>query len=156
MKSRLIASTIVGAAIVFATTGCTFITPQSTEIEYSASDGVNVPLEGQVAIRNAQIVATEDGAEGNFIAAFVNESDESATVNMEFGEGSSVIRQTVRIPANSSVSLGVDGEEPLLLEGLDTAPGEDIPGYFEVGDASSLISVPVLDGTLPYLEPYVP
>jgi hypothetical protein len=156
-KGRVVASIAIGAALVLGTTGCSMISPQATTIQYSAAEGVNVYGSGPLAVRNAFIVANEDGSEGNLIAAIVNETDESQTLNIELGEGSSTIPVTVRVPANSTLSLGAEGEEPILIEDLDTLPGSDIPGYFQSGDAEGqLISVPVLDGALPYLESLVP
>ena len=129
----------------------------ATKIPYSAAEGVNVWGSGPLEVRNALIVANEDGSEGNFVAAIVNQTDESHTLSIEFGEGGDVIEKTVRVPANSVVSLGTEDTEPLLIEGLDTLPGADIPGYFQSGDAEgTLVAVPVLDGGLPYLAPLVP
>ena len=56
------------------------------------------------------------------------------------------------------LSLGAeDGEEPILIEDLDTKPGAYIDGYFQSGEAEGeLISVPVLDGTLDYLTALAP
>ncbi|GAA2983791.1 hypothetical protein GCM10010460_19690 [Microbacterium terrae] len=155
MKPRLIASLAVCAALALATTGCSMISPQATTIAYSAADGVNVPDSGPVQVRNAFIVATEDGAQGNLIAAFVNDTDSSETVTIEVGDsGADTI--TVRIPARTTVSLGAD-EPPILIEALDTLPGADTPGHFQSGDAEgSLASLPVLDGSLPYLTDLVP
>lgn len=133
------------------------ISPQATTIEYSAAEGVNVYDSGPLDVRNAFIVANEDGSEGNFVAAIVNQTDESHTLHIELGEGASVISLTKRVPAHSTISLGAEGEDPILVEGLDTPPGADIPGYFQSGDAEgTLISVPVLDGELNYLAPLVP
>ncbi len=39
MKTRLIASIALGAAVVLGTTGCNILAPQATTIDYSASDG---------------------------------------------------------------------------------------------------------------------
>lgn len=157
MKPRHLASIAVATALVLGTTGCSMISPQATTIQYSAAEGVNVYDAGPLDVRNAFIVATEDGAIGNFVAAIVNDTDESHTLRIELGEGSSSIPFTVRVPARTTVSLGADGEDPLLVEGLDTPPGADIPGYFQSGDEDgALISVPVLDGELPYLAPLVP
>lgn len=157
MKPRHLASIAVATALVLGTTGCSMISPQATTIEYSAAEGVNVYDAGPLDVRNAFIVATEDGAQGNFVAAIVNDTDESHTLRIELGEGSSTIPFTVRVPARTTVSLGADGEDPILVEGLDTPPGADIPGFFQSGDEEGeLISVPVLDGELPYLAPLVP
>ncbi|WP_127476225.1 DNA modification methylase [Microbacterium sulfonylureivorans] len=157
MNSRLIASIAVGAALALGTTGCAMISPQATTIEYSAAEGVNVYDAGPLDVRNAFIVANEDGSEGNFVAAIVNQTDESHTLRIELGEGSSTIPLTVRVPANTTISLGADGEDPILVQNLDTPAGADIPGYFQSGDGDgTLTSVPVLDGELPYLAPLVP
>ncbi len=156
MKPRLIASLAIGALVVLGTTGCSMISTQATTITYSAAEGVNVHGAGPLEVRNALIVANEDGSEGNFVAAIVNQTDESVTLNMEFGEGGA-IKESIRVPANSVVSLGTEDTDPILLKGLDTPPGADIAGYFQSGDAEGvLVSVPVLDGGLEYLAPLVP
>ena len=157
MKPRLIASLAIGALVVLGTTGCAMISSQATTLPYSAAEGVNVHGAGPLEVRNALIVANDDGSEGNFVAAIVNQTDRSQTLHMEFGEGSGAVEKTVRVPANSVVSLGTEDTEPILIEGLDTLPGADIPGYFQSGDAEGvLVTVPVLDGGLEYLAPLVP
>lgn len=154
MKSRLFASLAVGAVVALGTTGCSMISPQATTIEYNASDGVAADA-GPLQVRNALIVANDEGTEGNFIAAIVNNTDDAETLNIAFGEG--VADATVRVPARTVVSLGIDGEEPILVEGLDSKPGSDLPTSFQSGDGETvLVDVPVLDGTLDYLTEYVP
>jgi hypothetical protein len=157
-RTRLVSSLAIGAALVLTTTGCSMISPQATTLEYSAAEGTNVYGSGPIAVRNAQIVANEDGSEGNFVAALVNDTDESHTLNIEFGGQDSAITLTVRVPARTTMSLGAaDGEDPILVEDLDTPPGADIDGYFQSGDAQGvLVSVPVLDGMLDYLAPLAP
>jgi hypothetical protein len=153
----VIASLAVGAALVLTTTGCSMISPQATTIIFSPAEGTNVYESGPIEVRNAQIVATEDGSEGNFVAALINETDESHTLNIEFSGESSNSELTVRVPANTVLSLGAEGEDPLLIEDLDTMPGATIDGYFQSGDGEgALVSVPVLDGTLDYLAPLAP
>ena len=156
-NTRLIASVAVGAALILGTTGCAMISPQATTIEYSAAEGVNVYESGPLDVRNVFIVANEDGSAGNLVAAIVNQTDESETLRIELGEGATSIPLTVYVPANSTVSLGTEGEDPILVEGLDTPAGADIAGYFQSGDAEGvLVSVPVLDGSLDYLAPLAP
>ncbi len=156
MNSRLFASIAVGALVILGTTGCSMISPQATTIEYNASDGVAVNA-GALEVRNALIVANEDGSAGNFLAAIVNTGDSTERLSLEFGEGSDAVSETVTVPAGAVVSLGVDDEEPILIEGLDTMPGADLPVYFASGgEEGTLMDVPVLDGELPYLEPFVP
>ncbi len=102
-------------------------------------------------------MATEDGSEGNFVAAIVNGTDEDHTLIVELGDPSSPITLEIEVDARSTVSLGADGEDPELVRRLDTKPGADIPGFFQSGDGEGVLtSVPVLDGELDYLAPLVP
>ncbi|GAA2008445.1 DNA modification methylase [Microbacterium ulmi] len=158
MKSRLIASLAVGAAIALGTTGCAMISPQATTIHYSPADGVSVSAPGSpLQVRNALIVADEAGENGNFVAAIVNDTDDAQTLSLEFGEGSGAIQKSVRVPARSVVSLGSDDTEPLLVKGIDTLPGSDLPVFFQSGDADTVrADIPVLDGSLSYLESLAP
>ena len=152
---RLIASLAIGGALVLTATGCSMISPQATTIGYSAAEGTNVHGAGPVEVRNAQIVANEDGSEGNFVAALINQTEDSQTLNVEFGEGGPTL--TVRVPANTTISLGSEEDEPLLIEDLDALPGTDVTTFFQSGDSEgALVSVPVLDGSLDYLAPLAP
>ncbi|GAA1161803.1 DNA modification methylase [Microbacterium oxydans] len=154
MKSRLVASAALSALVLLGTTGCTFITPQSTKTEYAASDGVNVSDEdGPIDVRNALVVATEDGSVGNFVAAIVNPTDEKATLTVTV-EG--VDPFAITVPANDTVSLGSDAD-PVRIVGLDTKPGATVEIHFQSGDSTGVkTQVPVLDGTLPYYSDLVP
>nr|WP_206706081.1 DNA modification methylase [Microbacterium ginsengiterrae] len=135
-------------------TGCTFITPQSTNIKYSAADGVNIPdSDGPLEIRNAVVIATEDGSTGNLVAAIVNPTDRSETLTVEI-EG--VEPLTLRVGAGDQLSLGANAE-PLRIDGLDAKPGATVTMYFQSGDAiGATADVPVLDGTLSYYADLVP
>ncbi|MFD5213072.1 DNA modification methylase [Microbacterium sp. NPDC058345] len=150
---RLAAVAALGAAVALGTTGCTFITHQATTNEYPASDGVNVESTGgPVVVRNAFIVATADGSEGNLVAALVNESDAAATLTIDV-EGEQL---RVRVPAGESLSLG-GADQPLLIDALDVQPGATAEMLFLSGDEDAEpVQVPVLDGTLPYYSDLVP
>ncbi|PRA80804.1 DNA modification methylase [Microbacterium sp. MYb66] len=154
MKSRLVASAALSALVLLGATGCTFITPQSTKIEYPASDGVNISdADGPIDVRNALVIATEDGSIGNLIAAIVNPTDESATLTISL-EG--IEPFTITVPAGDTVSLGAD-EEPLRIVGLDTKPGATVEMHFQSGDSTGVKSeIPVLDGSLSYYSDLVP
>ncbi|MCC2030379.1 DNA modification methylase [Microbacterium sp. YMB-B2] len=154
MKSRLVASAALSALVLLGATGCTFITPQSTEIQYSASDGINIPdSDGPLQIRNAMIIANEDGSVGNLVAAIVNDTDQNEVLTIE-AEGLAPL--TVRVGAGDTLSLGADAE-PLRIEDLGVKPGATVEMYFQSGDATGATAeVPVLDGTLPYYADLVP
>ena len=154
MKSRLVASAALSALVLLGATGCTFITPQSTKIEYAASDGVNVSdADGPIDVRNALVIATEDGSIGNFIGAIVNPTQERATLTITVED---LDPFTITVPAGETVSLGSD-EEPLRIVGLDTKPGATVQIHFQSGDSAGVkTQVPVLDGALPYYADLVP
>lgn len=154
-RARLTASLALGAAVLLGTTGCAMLSTQATTIPYSPADGVNVPDSGPVLVRNALFVADESGEDANFIAAFINNTDESQTLTVEIGDESPTV-ETIRVPANTTISLGVN-EDPILVEGLGAEPGSDVTVYFQSGDVDGVLqSVPVLDGSLDYLAPFVP
>ncbi|WP_460772221.1 DNA modification methylase [Microbacterium sp. GXF7504] len=167
MKSRLIASLAVGAAVVLGTTGCGLIAPQSTTVQYQPSDGMNVPdSSGPLLVRNALIVSDDEGVDGNFIAAVVNATDDDHTLNLEIGEGSDAVKKTIRVSAGTTKSLGVEdidgvenleGAEPLLIEGLNVKPGATVSVYFQSGDGEGAsVPIQVVDGTLEHLGELVP
>lgn len=159
MKSRLLASAALGAAVLLGTTGCAFITEQATTLTYSPADGVNIPDSGPLKVRNALIVSEAEGEAGSLIAAIVNETDEAQTLNIELGEGASAQKATVRVPAQSSVSLGnpSDDTDPLTIDEVDGPPGSTVPVYFQSGDAEGVLyQVPVLDGELDYYNELLP
>ena len=157
MKSRFIASLALGALVVVGTSGCAMLSTQATQIQYSASDGVNIPDSGPLQVRNVLIVTDEEGADGSLVAAIVNTTSESQTLNIEWGEGSSKSTEEIRVPANSTVSLGTEETDPLQLEGIDTKPGANLPMFFQSGDGEGvLFDVPVLDGALDYYGDLLP
>lgn len=153
MKTRRLAPVALAVAVLLGATGCTFLTPQATDLPYSAADGVNIPASGPLAVRNALLVTDEKGASANFLAAVVNDTDASATLAV----GIDGVNQKVRVPARTAVSLGFDDVEPLLFTGLDTAAGATLRVTFQSGDGEAVAyDVPVLDGALPYLKEFVP
>lgn len=154
LAPRLIATVALGAAVALGTTGCTFMTHQATTISYSASDGVNFDTTGgDVVVRNAFVVASEDGSVGNLVAAFVNNGTEGATVEIDVNG----VQQKLRVPAGERVSLGVDGNDPLLLEGLDAKPGTTVSALVISGDDDAEpTEIPVLDGSLASYKDLVP
>ncbi|MBN9178826.1 MAG: DNA modification methylase [Microbacterium sp.] len=153
MNTRRLAPAALAVALLVGMTGCSMVSPQATTIAYSAADGVNIPDSGPLKVRNALFVADESGENANFLAAIVNDTDTAATLGVTAGG----VEKTVRVPARATVSLGFDGAKPLLFEGLDAALGTNVDVTFRSGDGDTVVySVPVLDGTLPYLKEFVP
>nr|WP_218844856.1 DNA modification methylase [Microbacterium pseudoresistens] len=144
----------ISALVIVGSSGCAMISPQATTIHYSASDGVNVPGDGPVDVRNAFFVVNEDGTIGNFVAGLVNTTDQPVTLSIEVD---GLPAEKIRLGADDVISLGGTDEEPLRFAGIDAEPGSTISVYFQSGDAEGVVTeVPVLDGTLPYYADLVP
>jgi hypothetical protein len=155
VKSRLIASIAVGAAVILGASGCAMISPQTTTVPYSPSDGINVPdVPGApLQVRNA-LVITNAGVAGNLVAAIVNQTDRDETLTINISD--TAVSKTVDVPANSTVSLGTEDTPPLPLA-VRTKPGATVLMEFQSGDAQGVkVHVPVLNGTLPYYKTLVP
>ena len=97
------------------------------------------------------IVADETGVDGNLVAAIVN-ARRVADAQHRVRRGSQV-DETIRVPANTTVSLGTDETDPLLLEGIDTQPGADSADVLPVGRraTASCSTSPCWTATLDYL-----
>jgi hypothetical protein len=158
VKSRLLASVVVGAALVLGTSGCAFISPQATTIPYSPADGIDVQDNGApLLIRNALIIANPSGTIGNLVAAVVNTTGEPQVLTVQVGDGG--ITRTVPVRANAVKSLGDNAEHtaPLRISGLDAKPGSTIQISFQSGDASPVVvAVPVLNNGQHYYNGLVP
>ncbi|ALJ19635.1 hypothetical protein [Microbacterium sp. No. 7] len=150
--SRVLASVALGAAVVLGATGCNMVAPQATTIQYSPAEGTNIADFGPVTVRNALLVANDDGSAANLLAALVNDTDQDETIKIGVGGTT----QSVDVPARSAVSLGFEGVDPLLFEGVDHLPGTYATATFQVGADGAEQSIPVLDGTLSYLADFVP
>jgi hypothetical protein len=154
VKSRLVASLTLAAAVVAGATGCTFITPQSTTLVYSASDGVNVANTGPIVVRNAMVIANEAGTAGNLVVALVNTSSHEQTMTVSF-EGLDPF--TITMQPGETISYGSQAERPRKLDGFAAKPGTNVKATFNSG--SNIVEpvwVPVLDGTLSEYVPLAP
>ncbi|WP_198411047.1 DNA modification methylase [Microbacterium suaedae] len=146
MKSRTIASLAATGIVLLTATGCGAMTTQATTFEYTASDGVNLPaVDGpSLDVRNAFVVADHDGAEGNFVAVLINDTDSAQSLALDWGTGDT----SIDVPAGETVSLGIDAD-PELIADLDTIPGSTLGMYLQAGDAQGVeIEVPILNNCL--------
>lgn len=160
MTSRALASIALGAAVILGATGCNMISPQATTIPYSAAEGINIDdASGPVKVRNLFIVADESGENGNLIGNFVNNTDQDHTVTIQINEGADAVNVEVDVDAHSTVVLGGtgdNGEDPVLLEGMNAEVGATVVSYITSGGETVMTHVPVLEEKLHYLEGLAP
>ena len=153
MKSRLVASIALAAAVALGTAGCNFLTPQATLEQYDPSDGVNGQV-GDVALRNVLFILGEDET-ANLLFTTVNSGDEEADLHVEVLLDGEAWDEQVEIPTGLTVFGGE--EDAVIFEGIDLPDGGVVTVYFQYGEAEGVeLPVPVLDGTLEEYRPYVP
>lgn len=135
------------------TAGCGYITPQQTNQQYSASDGIVADL-GPLQLRNILIVSSGKDQPGRVIGAVYNSSSQDVTLKLNGAEGS---QTEVPVKANSYTLLNETSDEAIL------STTGDIPGSLvdvkisESGtNVSNTVKVPVLDATLPEYKEYLP
>lgn len=137
-------------------TGCTFITPIATQDPYDPSDGVGAEL-GELALRNILLVANDDN-EATLVMTVVNNSAGDVELNLQYGEADSRVTETVTVLGGERrTRVGDDPGMTVVVSDETLTVGGLFPVYAEYGDVpGQVILVPVLDGTLPEYELYVP
>ena len=163
---RVAASVALTALVATTLAACSFVTPQQTARSYTPSDGVNGSI-GSVQIRNVFLV-TQTGTDASLIGALANVSDAALTVTLQYGSGSAVTTQEVRVPANGLVSLrptsttAVDAsvptaEDDVTLSGIRAVPGGLYPiGFAVTGVQPVSLQVPVLNTSQPQYATLAP
>ena len=144
MIARGAASLILVGALALGVTGCGFVTPQATLIQYQPSDGVQTDV-GDIKVRNA-IAISEDGVDASLVMTVLNTGADNATVTFQFvnadGEKTNV---DVDVAARSRVSVGNTGEDQVSMRGISVALGGLLPVYvYAKGAEGSQLLVPVL------------
>jgi hypothetical protein len=155
VRARLVASAVAVAALAITLAGCNFITPQASLYPYDASDGVSTAI-GDVHVLNA-LVLTDDGTDGNLVFTALNDSGSPVNLTVQFSSGGQKTDLDLALAPRSRNDFGFGAGGQLFLAGMDTAAGSLLPVYFQYGDVEGKqLMVPVLDGSLPQYQPYLP
>jgi hypothetical protein len=147
---------VVGAvlALAAALSGCSVTNQITTEVAYSASDGVRATL-GDLTAENLLIVAEAADAPGALQGALTNRGDDPLTVQLSLA-GST---ERVRVEPGATVLLGGADHEDAEQVVFDAAgaPGSTVELTLSTTAAGEeTVPVPVLDGTLPEYADLVP
>jgi hypothetical protein len=156
VNTRLAASIALAAAVMVGVSGCTFGANIATQKDYDPSDGVGTTIE-QVAVRNAMLIG-DDNEVLNLVMTVANNSDEQQTLTVQWEAGGSRETETVTLAPLALTSIGgPDDEQSVLVRDTGATMGGLHPVFFTYGTAEgSEILVPVLDGSLPEYELFVP
>src|SRR6476619_200952 len=127
-------------------TGCGYINPQQTSVQYSASDGTRTDL-GPLQLRNMMIISDGEGKPGRVIGAVYNTSsnDVKLTIN-----GASGYQNQVPVKKNSYVLIHVStsgGKPGSLVEVTIREDGTNADAKFKM---------PVLDASITDYKKYLP
>lgn len=149
--ARGAASVILAGALALGMSGCVFITPKATLIEYSPSDGVGTSV-GDVDVRNAVALVGEDGDTVSLMITFVNTGSKAAQVNLQFESDGEKTTITKSITRNSVESFGTTPDEAqIIIEAPGVSAGGLLPVYVQYGDHEGKeLLVPVLEATGDY------
>ncbi|GAB2519962.1 hypothetical protein [Paramicrobacterium agarici] len=158
MRSRFAAIVVLAAAVALGTSGCGLLAPQATTIHYDASDGVSGSV-GDVDVRNALIIAGEDGAVGHLVVTLINNGTSSHSVTIEFADGTST---DVMIEADEVFTFSADAErddeyENIVIDPLTVQVGSTTEVFFQYGTETGVtLDVPVYTGELEEYSTLVP
>lgn len=133
--------------------GLTACAPTMTLNAYAPSDGVRVDLTGELRGVNLLVVAAEEGGEGQVHGALANHTDETVTFTLAV-DGTAPVR--VEVEPASTVYLGTEDGEDVVLDSVPEAPGAFVDATLEAAGESKDFQLPVLDGTLAEYTDSVP
>lgn len=156
MKSRVAASIALAAALLVGTTGCTFWANIATQEDYDPSDGVGTEV-GDLAIRNALLIG-ETGDALNLVMTVASSADVDRRLIVQWEADGERLSEAIVVAAGERTRVGgPDDEIQIVLEGTDATIGGLFPVFFVyTGAEGSEVMVPVLDGSLPEYELYIP
>jgi hypothetical protein len=156
VKSRLAASIALAAALLVGTTGCTFGAEIATQKDYDPSDGVGAEV-GELAIRNALLIG-ETGDELNLVMTVASSADVDRRLTVQWEADGERVTEAVVVAAGDRTRVGgPEDETQIVIAGSGAAIGGLVPVFFAYNGAEGVeVLVPVLDGSLPEYELYIP
>jgi len=155
VNTRMAATIALAAAIMVGASGCTFSANIATQKEYDPSDGVGTTL-GPVSVRNVLLI-TDEGNNLNVVMTVANNSDEAIDLEVEWNLENTEGEEFIELEPMGLTEVGGPGEQEIVIDGTDVVVGSLVPLFFSYeGAEGSQIEVPVLDGSLPEYELYVP
>ena len=156
VRARGAAIALLAAVVLVGTSACTYMTPQSTVKISNVTEGINATV-GAIQVRNA-VLLSEDGETGSLLVNLVNTSDTGISVKLQYEDASSTkVNHSVFVGAGEVTSLGGEDAKQLVLQNLDTAPGQLLPVFVQYDNVTgSQLQVPVLDESFDFYKGLLP
>ena len=155
MKSRLVASAVISAALIFSGAGCTLLATGGTTVEYEPADGVAGSV-GDIEIRNA-IALSENGNDVSLVLFVVNTSKKDIELQVHyFDANGDQVDESVTVPKESSLTIG-SGDSEIVLRDAGVVVGGSVDVFFEyAGTPGVQLHIPVLAGSTPEYSDLLP
>jgi hypothetical protein len=156
VKSRLAASIALAAALMLATTGCTLTAEIATQKDYDPSDGVGAEI-GELAVRNALLIG-DTGEALNLVMTVVSASDVDRLLTVQWLANGERVSEDIVVTSGDRTRIGGPTDEVQIIVSIsDVTIGGLVPLFFSYTGAEGVeVMVPVLDGSLPEYELFVP
>jgi hypothetical protein len=136
-------------------TGCTFSARIATDIPYDPSDGVGAEV-GELSIRNALLIG-DDPEELNLVMTVVSTADTDRRVSVQWEAEGERVTEEIFVGANGRTAFGGPEQDQVLITGSGATIGGLVPVFFSYPGAEGVeVLIPVLDGTLPEYELFIP
>jgi len=147
------AAVTIAASMLLGTSGCTFISPVASRIEYAPADGSQVDLE-TVKIRN--FVYVTNGTVSAISGSIVNPSLEPKIVSIKYTDAAvnEAKEVTFTVNAGQRIDLGYNGGQALAIN-LGGKAGGIVRINVSEGSVTEEMRVPVLDATFEFYKPII-
>ena len=147
------AAVTIAASMLLGTSGCTFLSPVASRIEYAPADGSQVDLE-TVKIRN--FVYVTNGTVSAISGSIVNPSLEPKIVRIQYTDAAvnEAKEVTFTVNAGQRVDLGYNGGQALAIN-LGGKAGGVVRINVSEGSVTEEMRIPVLDGTFEFYKPVI-
>jgi len=147
------AAVTIAASMLLGTSGCTFISPVASRIEYAPADGSQVDLE-TVKIRN--FVYVTNGTVSAITGSIVNPSLEPKIVRIQYTDAAvnEAKEVTFTVNAGQRIDLGYNGGQALAID-LGGKAGGIVRINVSEGSVTEEMRVPVLDATFEFYKPII-
>jgi hypothetical protein len=156
VKSRLAASIALAAALMLATTGCTLSAEIATQKDYDPSDGVGAEI-GELAVRNALLIG-DTGDALNLVMTVVSAAEVDRLLTVQWLTDGERVSEDIVVTSGDRTRIGGPTDEVQIIVSIsDVTIGGLVPLFFSYAGAEGVeVMVPVLDGSLPEYELFVP
>ncbi|WP_395858408.1 hypothetical protein [Arthrobacter sp. KBS0702] len=152
-RGKLAMATAALGIGLLSVTGCGYINPQQTSVQYSASDGTRTDL-GPLQLRNMMIISDGESKPGRVIGAVYNTSSNDVKLTINGASGS---QTQVSVKKNSYVLLN-DSTDAAILSTSGGKPGSlvEVTIREDGTNADAKFKMPVLDASITDYKKYLP